>query len=205
MLMLFVVLWLQMILKNMDAGELFKDLTHFLECLVFAHTSKLIWSIWLKCTWCSIWCKNLLQLISSQIFSEDILPKHSFSFDSNISLLHYHDMVLKKSTSSLVYLVNIKVISKIIIKITHCEVRTFFFPTCYWPIKASEHYVLRLLHENTCKRNAIVISNKKIIGNLLLLHLRCFWRKILFKKDFYLFFKWVKKGKNQKGNSKIVK
>lgn len=54
------------------------------------------------------------KLISSQIFSEDILLKHSFSFDSNISLLHYHDMVLKKSTSSLVYLVNIKVISKII-------------------------------------------------------------------------------------------
>lgn len=40
--------------------------------------------------------KSTTTYISSQIFSEDILPKHSFSFDSNISLLHYHDMVLKK-------------------------------------------------------------------------------------------------------------
>lgn len=34
--------------RNIDAGKLFKDLTHFhsleKKCLVFAHTSKLIWS-----------------------------------------------------------------------------------------------------------------------------------------------------------------
>lgn len=41
--------------------------------------------------------KALLQLLTSQNFSEDILLQHSFSFDSYISLLHYHEMVQKKN------------------------------------------------------------------------------------------------------------
>lgn len=108
--------------------------------------------------------KALLQLLTSQNFSEHILLQHSFSFDSYISLLHYHEMV-QKNSSSLMCLVNNKVISKMIM--TRIAKSGLSFSHLLLAYKRdSQHGVLRLLSENTCEGKPRVTSNKKIIGNL---------------------------------------
>ncbi|XP_065941597.1 uncharacterized protein [Magallana gigas] len=108
--------------------------------------------------------KALLQLLTSQNFSEHILLQHSFSFDSYISLLNYHEMV-QKNSSSLMCLVNNKVISKMIM--TRIAKSGLSFSHLLLAYKRdSQHGVLRLLSENTCEGKPRVTSNKKIIGNL---------------------------------------
>ncbi|XP_062604243.1 uncharacterized protein LOC134266031 [Saccostrea cucullata] len=108
--------------------------------------------------------RSLRQLVNSQAFSEDLLLQHSFSLDSYISIIQYHEKV-QKNNSSLICLVENKVISKMMM--TRIAKSGLSLSHLLLADKRdSENGVLKLLSERTHEGKARVTPNKKIIGNI---------------------------------------
>ncbi|XP_061162473.1 uncharacterized protein LOC133171701 [Saccostrea echinata] len=108
--------------------------------------------------------KSLLQLVNSQTFSEDLFLQHSFSLDSYINVIQYHERV-QKNSSSLICLVDNTVISKLMMtSIAKSGLSLSHLLLAYK--RDSENGVFQLLSERTNEGKARVTCNKKIIGNL---------------------------------------
>ncbi|XP_061196584.1 uncharacterized protein LOC133204856 [Saccostrea echinata] len=108
--------------------------------------------------------KSLLQLVNSQTFLEDLFLQHSFSLDSYINVIQYHERV-QKNNSSLICLVDNNVISKLMM--THIAKSGLSLSHLLLAYKRDpENGVFHLFSERTIEGKARVTCNKKIIGNL---------------------------------------